>query len=415
MAGRRQLRVFLRRDHYGRFLSCLIYLPRDRFTTANRLRMQEILLRELNGIGVDYTTRVTESLLARVHFIVRTDPANPPGAVDPDALAEELADATRLWDDDLALVLEGRLGDEHARQLLDRYVDAFPEVYKDQHTPYEAMKDLAKLELLEERGQLEMHLYRKRDDSSDVRFKVYRYAEPMVLSAVLPVLHSLGVRVIDERPYEIVRDDAHIYLYDFGLELPADARDVTEVRGQVENAFSAAWRGESEVDGFNALVLRAGFTWRQVVVLRAYAKYLRQAGTIYSQEYLQSTFCAYPGIAALLVATFETRLDPGLSMTGPDRSVQGKELVTALERQLDQVDSLDQDRIFRAYLALIQATVRTSFFQRACGGRPRSSSTRPGSRGCTCGSARWPGAGCAGPTGGRTSGPRSSGWSRRRR
>jgi glutamate dehydrogenase len=372
MAGRRQLRVFLRRDHYGRFLSCLIYLPRDRFTTANRLRMQEILLRELNGIGVDYTTRVTESLLARVHFIVRTDPANPPGAVDPDALAEELADATRLWDDDLALVLEGRLGDEHARQLLDRYVDAFPEVYKDQHTPYEAMKDLAKLELLEERGQLEMHLYRKRDDSSDVRFKVYRYAEPMVLSAVLPVLHSLGVRVIDERPYEIVRDDAHIYLYDFGLELPADARDVTEVRGQVENAFSAAWRGESEVDGFNALVLRAGFTWRQVVVLRAYAKYLRQAGTIYSQEYLQSTFCAYPGIAALLVATFETRLDPGLSMTGPDRSVQGKELVTALERQLDQVDSLDQDRIFRAYLALIQATVRTSFFQRACGGRPKA-------------------------------------------
>jgi glutamate dehydrogenase len=372
MAGRRQLRVFLRRDHYGRFISCLIYLPRDRFNTANRLRMQEVLLRELNGIGVDYATRVTESLLARVHFIVRTDPANPPGAVDPDALAEELAEATRLWDDDFALVLERKLGDEQAKALSGRYVEAFPEVYKDQHTTYEALKDLAKLELLDEPGGLAMHLYRKRADPGNVRFKVYRHAEPMVLSAVLPVLHSLGVQVVDERPFEIARDDATIYLYDFGLELPADARDPAEVRSQVENAFSAAWRGEAEVDGFNALVLRAGLTWRQVVVLRTYAKYLRQAGTVFSQEYLQSTFCAYPSVASLLVAVFDTRFDPHLPMSGLDRMQRSKELVAAFEQQLDQVESLDQDRIFRKYLALIQATVRTSFFQRASGGRPKS-------------------------------------------
>src|SRR5690606_13668814 len=194
MAGRRQLRVFLRRDHYGRFISCLIYLPRDRFTTANRLRMQEILLRELNGIGVDYTTRVTESLLARVHFVVRTDPAYPPQHVDPDALAEELAEATRLWDDDFALVLSRKLGDVQGKALLRRYVDAFPESYKDNYTPYESLKDLAKLELLEEPGQLEIHLYQRRDEPEHVRFKVYRYGEPMTLSAVLPVLHSLGVR-----------------------------------------------------------------------------------------------------------------------------------------------------------------------------------------------------------------------------
>lgn len=161
MAGRRQLRVFLRKDAYGRFISCLIYLPRDRFTTQNRLRMQDILLRELNGVGVDYTTRVTESMLARVHFIVRTDPTKPPSEIDADLLAEELADATRLWDDDYRLVLERKLGDEQAKHLFARYADAFPEGYKDGHTPYEAMKDLAKLELLEEPGQLEMHLFRK--------------------------------------------------------------------------------------------------------------------------------------------------------------------------------------------------------------------------------------------------------------
>ncbi|HEY0698537.1 MAG TPA: NAD-glutamate dehydrogenase, partial [Micromonospora sp.] len=388
MAGRRQLRVFLRRDGYGRFISCLIYLPRDRFTTQNRLRMQEILLRELNGVGVDYTTRVTESMLARVHFIVRTDPSRPPGQIDADLLAEELADATRLWDDDYRLVLERKLGDEQAKHLFNRYADAFPEGYKDGHTPYEAMKDLAKLELLEEPGQLEMHLFRKQhpvrpaagghhpepagDDHHDVRFKVYRYGEPMMLSAVLPVLHSLGVRVVDEHPYEVDRIDGRIWLYDFGLELPADARELPEVRPHVENAFAAAWRGEAEVDGFNELVLRGGLTWRQVVVLRAYAKYLRQAGTVYSQEYMESTFIAYPDLARLLVELFETRFSPTERHSDEERTLHAKGLVDTIGRRLDEVDSLDQDRILRSYLTVIQATLRTSFYQKRVDGRPKS-------------------------------------------
>lgn len=385
MAGRRQLRVFLRRDAYGRFISCLIYLPRDRFTTQNRLRMQDILLRELNGVGVDYTTRVTESMLARVHFIVRTDPTNPPGEIDADLLAEELADATRLWDDDYRLVLERKLGDEQAKHLFARYADAFPEGYKDGHTPYEAMKDLAKLELLEEPGQLEMHLFRKQlaprvngggrgadvEEAMDVRFKVYRYGEPMMLSAVLPVLHSLGVRVVDEHPYEVERVDGRIWLYDFGLRLPETHEDLAEVRPHVENAFAAAWRGEAEVDGFNELVLRAGLTWRQVVVLRAYAKYLRQAGTVFSQEYMEQTFIAYPQIASLLVELFETRFAPGATSMD-ERQRRSGELVAAIGAALDDVASLDQDRILRSYLTLIQATLRTSFYQKPVGGRPKS-------------------------------------------
>jgi glutamate dehydrogenase len=381
MAGRRQLRLFLRRDGYGRFISCLIYLPRDRFTTANRLCMQEILLRELNGIGVDYTTRVTERMLARVHFVVRTDPADPPGHVDPNALAEMLADATRMWDDDFSLVLERKLGEEPAKELFARYAAAYPDSYKDGHTPYEGVQDLAKLELLEEPGQLEMHLYRKRHltkggtaepDDADVRFKVYRYGEPMMLSAVLPVLHSLGVRVIDERPYEIRRDDGTIYLYDFGLQPPTEHRELAEVRPQVENAFAAAWRGEAEVDGFNELVLRAGLTWRQVVVLRAYAKYLRQAGSVFSQRYLESTFIAYPEIARLLVRLFEARFSPRLEVGEQERARLTEELVEQITDRLDGVDSLDQDRILRSYLTLIQATLRTSFFQRGADQRPKS-------------------------------------------
>ncbi|MFG1775695.1 NAD-glutamate dehydrogenase [Micromonospora sp. NPDC049048] len=383
MAGRRQLRVFLRRDAYGRFISCLIYLPRDRFTTQNRLRMQDILLRELNGVGVDYTTRVTESMLARVHFIVRTDPTKVPGDIDADLLAEELADATRLWDDDYRLVLERKLGDEQAKHLFTRYADAFPEGYKDGHTPYEAMKDLAKLELLEEPGQLEMHLFRKQlaargggrgpdvDEAMDVRFKVYRYGEPMMLSAVLPVLHSLGVKVVDEHPHEVDRIDGRVYLYDFGLRLPEGHQDLAEVRPHVENAFAASWRGEAEVDGFNELVLRAGLTWRQVVVLRAYAKYLRQAGTVFSQEYMEQTFIAYPKIATLLVELFEVRFAPGVD--GHDqRQQRSDDLVADIRTALDDVASLDQDRILRAYLTMIQATLRTSFYQKRADGRPKS-------------------------------------------
>jgi glutamate dehydrogenase len=366
MAGRRQLRLFLRRDGYGRFISCLIYLPRDRFTTQNRLKMQEILLRELNGIGVDYTTRVTESMLARVHFIVRTEPGNPPGAVDADALAEQLADATRLWEDDFRLVLERKLGDEQAKQLFHRYAEAFPEGYKDEHSPYEAIKDLAKLELLDEPGQLEMHLFRKQHDDDNVRFKIYRYGEPMVLSAVLPVLHSLGVRAVDERPHEVTRADGTIYLYDFGLQLPEAHRDLAEVRPHVENAFAAAWRGEAEVDGFNELVLRAGLTWRQVVVLRAYAKYLRQAGTVYSQRYMENTFIDNPAITGLMVRLFEARFSP----RGDE--LDAEKLIEEIQHRLDDVASLDQDRILRSYLTLIQATLRTSFFQRGSDARPKS-------------------------------------------
>ncbi|GGQ38613.1 NAD-glutamate dehydrogenase [Couchioplanes azureus] len=381
MAGRRQLRLFLRRDGYGRFISCLIYLPRDRFTMSNRQAMQEILLRELNGVGVDYTTRVTERMLARVHFIVRTDPTDPPGVVDPNALAEKLADATRMWDDDFSLVLERKLGEEPAKELFQRYAAAFPDSYKDGHTPHDAVQDIAKLELLEEAGQLEMHLYRKRrvtregaaePDDHDVRFKVFRYGEPMMLSAVLPVLHSLGVQVVDERPYEVRRPDGTVYLYDFGLLPPAAHRELSEVRPQVENAFAAAWQNEAEVDGFNELVLRAGLTWRQVVVLRAYAKYQRQTGAVFSQRYVESTFIAYPEITRLLVRLFEVRFAPNLEMGEEERARRSGELVEEITGLLDGVDSLDQDRILRSYLTLIQATLRTSFFQRGTDGRPKS-------------------------------------------
>ncbi|WP_433608198.1 NAD-glutamate dehydrogenase [Dactylosporangium sp. CA-139114] len=373
LAGRRQLKLILRRDAYGRFITCLVYLPRDRFTTANRLRIQQILVAELNGVGVDYTTQVSESKFARVYLIVRTEPGNPPGDINVDRLTERLADATRLWDDDFRLELERKLNDEHrAKVLHQRYGDALSETYKDEHTPGEAVKDVDQLELLDEPGQLVVHVYRRRQAESDIRFNVYRYGKPMTLSAVLPVLHSLGVRVTDERPYEIARSDGTVYLYDFGLQLPAGSRSIVEARPHLENAFYATWRGEAEVDTFNALVLKARFTWREVVILRAYAKYLRQASTVFSQDYMETTLLAYPSIAAKLVDLFTARFDPRLHLSETARWEWSKKMVAAINADLDEVTSLDQDRILRSFLHVIQATLRTSFFQRGDGGRPKS-------------------------------------------
>ncbi len=372
LAGRRQVKLFARKDQYGRFVSCLVYLPRDRFTTVNRLRMQDILLRELDGVGVDYTTRVTDATLARIHFIVRVDPAVHIGAIDADRISVELAEATRLWDDDFQLELEQRLGEDQARQLVERYRDSLPETYKDSHTAYEAVQDIAMLELLDEPGELVLHLYRRRKDDVDVRLKIFRSGEPMTLSDVLPVLHSLGVAVEDERPYDVRRPDGGVYIYDFGLSLPAGALELVDIRAKVENAFSAAWRGESEVDGLNELVLRAGLTWRQVVVLRAYTKYLRQTGTVYSQEYMESSLAAYPDIAARLVELFDARFDPSLAVSSAERDASSAAVAAAIRADLDNVASLDQDRIMRSYLALIEATLRTSFFQRGADGRPKS-------------------------------------------
>ena len=372
LAGRRQLRLFLRKDAYGRFVSCLVYLPRDRYTTANRLRMQEILMEALHGIGVDYTTRVTESVLARVKFIVRIDPTAPVGDIDTEALQTRLANATRSWDDDFAAEIRREIGEDQAAALLRRYGTAFPAAYKAEHDAASAVEDLSRIEMLEESGDLGMSLYR--DAYGAVRFTVYQLGDPMALSDVLPVLHSLGVQVVDERPYRVTRADGLVtWVYDFGLRIPAKLAggtlDVERVHGAMENAFAACWRGECEVDGFNTLVLSAGLTWAQVVILRAYAHYLRQAGTIYSQEYIERALAAHPEISRQLLELFSARFDPGFS---GDAEARATDLIEDIRSALDQVASLDEDRILRSFLTLVQATLRTNHYQRGRGGRHKA-------------------------------------------
>ncbi|MFF5705365.1 NAD-glutamate dehydrogenase [Streptomyces sp. NPDC012794] len=377
---RRRLRLYLRQDEYGRYYSALVYLPRDRFTTGVRLRLMDILKEELGGTSVDFTAWNTESILSRIHFVVRVPQGTElPLLTDADVERVEarLVEAARSWADGFGEALTAELGEERAAELMRKYGTSFSEGYKADHSPRAAVADLCHLEKLSASDRpFALSLYEPVGAGpGERRFKIYRTGEQVSLSAVLPVLQRLGVEVTDERPYELRRADrVSAWIYDFGLRMPlstgnGDAYLGDDARERFQEAFAAVWTGEAENDNFNALVLGAGLTWRQAVVLRAYAKYMRQAKSTFSQDYMEDTLRNNVHITRLLVSLFEARLSPG-------RQAAGTELIDAmleeLDGALDQVASLDEDRILRSFLTLIKATLRTNFFQLDEEGRQHS-------------------------------------------
>ncbi|MBF6181963.1 NAD-glutamate dehydrogenase [Nocardia otitidiscaviarum] len=389
---RRQVRLFMRLDGYGRFVACMVYLPRDRYTTAVRLEMQDILVRELGGASIDYSARVSESELASVYFTVRLpDEGGVADTSEPNRLRIQhlLAEASRTWED--------HLNDEVATSaVLDpavvaTYAEAFPESYKEDFGASRALADIVRLQRLQD-GGIDQHLYRRFDSEPGFwRFSLYIGGASISLSQVLPVLQSLGVEVVDERPYQIELDHGpERWIYDFGLlarpELLRSAldRDMdaqlvesadrmhlldAEVRGLRErfiDAFEALWYGRAEADGLNELVLRAALPWRSVSILRAYAKYLQQAGFPYSQANITRVLLAYPDVAQLFVNLFAAIFDPDTA-----DAEQARELETAVRRRIDDVVSLDADRILRAILGLMRATLRTNYYMTDAEGCPR--------------------------------------------
>ncbi|MEV7173401.1 NAD-glutamate dehydrogenase [Streptomyces sp. NPDC093224] len=368
---RRRLRLYLRQDEYGRYYSALVYLPRDRFTTGVRLRLMDILREELGGISVDFTAWNTESILSRIHFVVRVPQGTELHRLtdgDVERIEGRLVEAARSWSDGFQEALIAECGEERAAELLRRYGTSFTEGYKADHSPRAAVADLVHLERLAASDRkFALSLYEPVGAApGERRFKIFRTGEQVSLSAVLPVLQRLGVEVTDERPYELRRSDrVSAWIYDFGLRMPVSAGNGDtylgdDARERFQDAFAAVWQGDAENDNFNALVLGAGLTWRQAVVLRAYAKYMRQAGSTFSQDYMEDTLRNNVHTTRLLVSLFEARMSPS-------RQAAGSELVDAmleeLDGALDQVASLDEDRILRSFLTLIKATLRTNFFQ----------------------------------------------------
>ena len=370
LGERRRVRLFVRRDAFGRFFSCLVYLPRDRFNTENRSRIQEILQQAFGGTSVDYDTRVSESVLARLHYVIYTEPGRP---VEYDAAEIEarVAEATRNWTDDFRDALTAQLGEGRAGPLFEKYAEAFPGAYREDFPARKAVRDVERIEKLDPEGDLGMSLYLPHVSTADhLAFKVLRAGRPVVLSDVLPLLEDMGVQVTDERPYEVrPAEGPTIWIYDFGLQHEEGAEfQADDVRETFQDAFARVWRGDAESDGFNRLVLRARLTAREITVLRAIAKYLRQAGSTFSQDYMEDALAAHPTIARRLVELFQLRLRPARF---EDTDAKARALDRELEAAIDEVASLDEDRILRGFLRVVRAVLRTNYFQTGADGQAK--------------------------------------------
>ncbi|ADT98657.1 NAD-glutamate dehydrogenase [Mycolicibacterium gilvum] len=372
LGARRRTLLFMRADPLAHFVSCLVYLPRDRYTTVVRLEMQDILVRELGGVSIDYAARVSESPWAVVHFTVRLPAGLRQHEVDVSddneaRIQDLLTEAARTWGDRLMGALPAGGPVDHGTA--DHYASAFPEVYKQANTPARALDDIAIIEELHD-NTVKLVLADSDDTEtsgvSDLNW--YLGGQSASLSRLLPMLQSMGVVVLEERPFTVTRPDGlPVWIYQFKVSPhrgipqapPGPERDATAER--FADTVTAIWHGNAEIDRFNELVLRAGLTWQQVAVLRAYAKYLKQAGFPYSQSHIASVLNDNAGTARSLVELFEALYSPvDGNPGGANRDAQSA--AAAVAADIDALVSLDTDRVLRAFASMIQATLRTNYF-----------------------------------------------------
>ncbi|MBB3330383.1 glutamate dehydrogenase [Halomonas campaniensis] len=365
---RRRVRLFIREDRPGRFYSCLAFVPRDVFSTELRLRIQALLCEELGATFGDFNTYLSESVLARIQFILRFE-GDRPAEYDIKRLEAKVAQLARNWRDDLqAASIEG-FGEEQANRLMDRFRDAFPASYREDFNARTAVYDLQHIGELDEGAPLALSLYRLvEEEGSGVNLKLFHREAPIPLSDVLPMMENLGLRVIGERPYEIEATDTRYWIHDFDLEHHTSTEvNLQEMREPFIEAFQRLWAGEADNDAFNRLIIGANLDWREVAMLRGYARYLKQIRFGVSQEYMANALASYPEITRELVTLFELRFDP------EERPAEGEidDCLARIQRLLDDVASLNDDQLLRRYMELIQATLRTNYYQRREDGQPK--------------------------------------------
>lgn len=368
---RQRVRLFVRRDPFGRFVSCLVYVPRDSYNTELRVRMGEILKRALGGTDIEFTVQISDLMLARVHFIVRTAPGQIP-EFDVAELEADLVEATRSWQDMLFRTLIEHYGEEKGNRLHQKYRMAFPAGYREYFTSRTAVYDIEHIERLDDEKSLEMLLYRPLEaPSGALRFKLYRRGEPIFLSKTLPMLENMGVEVVFEHPYQVQPEgEGAVWIHNFGLQHAAELEFAAEeIKGIFQDAFARVWLGDVENDAFNRLVLSAQLDWRESTLLRAYTRYLRQVSANFSESYIAATLEANAGIARRLVQLFHVRFDPHKRKGAEERA---NKLIEQINTAIDSVSSLDEDRILRRVLAAMQATLRTNYYQHLRKGVPKS-------------------------------------------
>ena len=368
---RRRVRLLLRRDPYQRFFSCLLYVPRDRYNTQARVRIERILLEELGGDSLEAQVQISESTLARLHLLVRTDPDREVTA-NIERIERRIAETLRTWEDHLRAELQARLSAERATELAARIEGAFPVSYQEDVPAAEALPDLLELLQLSDSPQaLGLELRRGGSGPGHLQLRLYRRGAPVAMSDLLPLLENFDLRILNERPYRVTLRDGTGYWIQYLEVTHAAGRELDPAQSgaRFETAFFAVWNGLAESDGFNRLVLAAGLDWRQALVLRAVCRYLLQTGLPFSQRYMEAVLARHPGLAARLAWLFEARFDPQLAAS--TRTAQQRSLAREIDEALEQVTSPDDDRILRAFRAVIATALRTNHFQRDPAGAPK--------------------------------------------
>jgi glutamate dehydrogenase len=364
LQDRQRIKFFLRRDTFRRFFSCLVYVPREKYTTNIRRKIEALLKEAFGGISADSAVQISDSALARVHTIVRTLEGERP-RISIHHIEEQIEDLVITWSDRLNTELLRKYGLDEGTRLYRTYRDVFPAGFQEDTTPAEACADVQQVDqMLSDATCRAVNLYVPEDsEPGHMHFMVYSRNEPIVLSEALPVLEYMGVDVYTERPYEVnLHTGECFWIQDFHLRHEGgEAVDSDAVSDRFEDCFMAVLSGDAENDGLNRLVVSAGLDWRQTTLLRCYAKHILQLGVPFSQTYMEDVLVAHAGLAALLVRQFEIQFDPDLGKS--KRARQLKDVQGSVKRGIAKARNVDEDRILSAFAGGINATLRSNYFQ----------------------------------------------------
>ncbi len=354
-------RAFVRPDRFERFVSAMVFVPRENYHSGLRTAVADLLCDAYNGEVSVYYANLSEEALARWHFIIRTRPGD---VLHPDEeeINKAIAEAAQGWMDRLHAELVSRLGEEVGNKLHHSYKSRFSGAYVEAFTPAQAAYDVQKLEAVRGTDDVRVDFYRHLGDGANhFRLKIYHGSQLIALSSCMPILENIGFKVLFEHSYE-VRGETTSYIHDFSLDRPEGTPFAFDrIKPLIEDLFVGVWHGTVEDDGFNELVLTSAMTWKEILILRAYGKYLRQLGMGYTPEYIADGMVSHAEISAQLVALFKVQFDPAYQSA--DRETMADNIVVDLRNLLEEVKSLDYDRILRAYGNVIRSTQRTNFYQ----------------------------------------------------
>ena len=362
---RRRIDLFMREDVYGQFVTCLAFFPRDIYNTELRLKVEKVLRDTLGAEDTEFVTQFSESVLARVQFTIRVPQAEN-RHIPIQEIREKVIALAQSWRDGLQESLNESYGEEQGNEMYRLYATAFPASYQEMFSPRRAAIDLEHIAKSAEGKTLTMSFYRAlEEDESTLHFKLFYPDQTLPLSDVMPVFDNLGFRVIGEHPFEVIDSSGSVvWIHDFTLQTTAGSVvDIHRIRPIFEDLFSRVWYGDAENDAFNRLLLSSYMSWREIALLRTYARYMRQIRVSNSQRFISNTLVNHVDLTRILLEFFEVRFNPERYQSpGKSKAAQQK-LEIEFNAGLDAVDNLSEDRVLRLFIELMLATLRTNYYQ----------------------------------------------------